>query len=69
MKHLLGLKGTRLISKAQQKDLSGGWGIVAQNCPGPGGAQCPPDCHCNQSTQNCVWNAGTRRAGQFCYAY
>lgn len=69
MKHLLELKGAEVISKKRQKDLSGGWIIVPTNCPGPGGAQCPPGCQCNLSTGNCIWSAGTPRAGQFCYAY
>lgn len=69
MKRLLNINGAKVINKANQKLISGGWIIKAQNCPGVGGAQCPPDCHCNLATENCVWNAGTPRAGQFCYAY
>lgn len=66
MKNVLKIEGIIALSKKEQKNISGGWTIVAQNCPGVGGAMCPSYCHC-QGT-GCVFNSNHPRAGQYCYA-
>lgn len=66
MKNLNLIKGFIPLSKKEQKNICGGKTIVAQNCPGVGGAACPDYCHCEG--ESCVFNYDHPRAGQFCYA-
>lgn len=67
MKNLLQIKGALILNKQEQRNIQGGRFPVAQNCPGTGGAMCPPYCYC--AGTYCVFNSSHPRAGQFCYAY
>lgn len=67
MKKLIQISGATKLQKKEQRNINGGWIIVAQNCPGGGGARCPSYCHCEGD--GCVFNSNHPRAGQFCYAF
>lgn len=65
MKKIVTIRGVVRLSKAEQKAIQGGLGIIRpQNCPGVGGAMCPDGCYCNLATGTCAFING----GGYCTA-